>query len=117
MEERIKTARRNRLLIITRNGKKLWTCVSVKYAEQLKSLVDKGFSAAVYTQTTDVGGEVNGLMRLRSSLTPSSGLKGDFCFSCLRSLFLCMYRKPFVVKKFFIRGLPDKSIIMFKFAV
>ena len=34
----------------------------VKYAEQLKELVKRGFSAAVYTQTTDVEGEVNGLM-------------------------------------------------------
>jgi len=34
----------------------------VKYAEQLKRLVKAGFSAAVYTQTTDVEIEVNGLM-------------------------------------------------------
>lgn len=34
----------------------------VKYANQLKDLVSKGFSAAVYTQTTDVEVEVNGLM-------------------------------------------------------
>ncbi|MDR0714789.1 MAG: beta-galactosidase [Bacteroidales bacterium] len=34
----------------------------VKYAQQLKDLVKRGFSAAVYTQTTDVEGEVNGLM-------------------------------------------------------
>ena len=34
----------------------------VKYATQLQDMVDKGFSAAVYTQTTDVEGEVNGLM-------------------------------------------------------
>ncbi|MDR1783280.1 MAG: beta-galactosidase, partial [Dysgonamonadaceae bacterium] len=34
----------------------------VKFAERLKSLVPLGFSAAVYTQTTDVEGEVNGLM-------------------------------------------------------
>ena len=34
----------------------------VKYAEQLKTLIRAGFSAAVYTQTTDVEGEVNGLM-------------------------------------------------------
>ena len=34
----------------------------VKYAEMLKKLVKAGFSAAVYTQTTDVEGEVNGLM-------------------------------------------------------
>lgn len=34
----------------------------VKYGEQLKDLVKAGFSAAVYTQTTDVEGEVNGLI-------------------------------------------------------
>ncbi|HSJ68957.1 MAG TPA: glycoside hydrolase family 2 TIM barrel-domain containing protein [Anditalea sp.] len=34
----------------------------VEYAETLKSLVRAGFSGAVYTQTTDVEGEVNGLM-------------------------------------------------------
>ncbi|MDE6335469.1 MAG: beta-galactosidase [Muribaculaceae bacterium] len=34
----------------------------VKYANELLDLVDSGFSAAVYTQTTDVEVEVNGLM-------------------------------------------------------
>jgi beta-galactosidase/beta-glucuronidase len=34
----------------------------VEYAEMLKTLVPRGFCAAVYTQTTDVEGEVNGLM-------------------------------------------------------
>lgn len=34
----------------------------VKYAEMLCKLVPRGFSAAVYTQTTDVEVEVNGLM-------------------------------------------------------
>ena len=38
------------------------TAEYVKYAGQLKDMVKKGFSAAVYTQTTDVEGEVNGLM-------------------------------------------------------
>lgn len=38
------------------------TAEYVKYAEQLKKLIIKGFSAAVYTQTTDVEIEVNGLM-------------------------------------------------------
>jgi beta-galactosidase/beta-glucuronidase len=33
-----------------------------EYAQQLSELVKKGFAAAVYTQTTDVEGEVNGLM-------------------------------------------------------
>lgn len=34
----------------------------VTYAEKLMELVERGFSAAVYTQTTDVEGEVNGLV-------------------------------------------------------
>jgi beta-galactosidase/beta-glucuronidase len=34
----------------------------VKYAEILKTLVPRGFCAGVYTQTTDVEGEVNGLI-------------------------------------------------------
>lgn len=34
----------------------------VKYADMLYQLIDKGFSAAVYTQTTDVEVEVNGLI-------------------------------------------------------
>ena len=38
------------------------TAEYVKYAKQLKDFVKKGFSAAVYTQTTDVEGDVNGLM-------------------------------------------------------
>ena len=32
------------------------------YALQLESLADYGFSSAIYTQITDVEGEVNGLM-------------------------------------------------------
>ena len=38
------------------------TAEYVKYANELKKLVKAGFSAAVYTQTTDVEGEVNGFM-------------------------------------------------------
>lgn len=38
------------------------TAEYVKYAKQLKAMVVRGFSAAVYTQTTDVEVEVNGLM-------------------------------------------------------
>lgn len=38
------------------------TAEYVKYARQLKDLVARGFSAAVYTQTTDVEVEVNGLI-------------------------------------------------------
>ncbi len=34
----------------------------VRFAETLRTLVSKGFSAAVYTRTTDVESEVNGLM-------------------------------------------------------
>ena len=34
----------------------------IKYAKELKKLVKTRFSAAVYTQTTDVEGEVNGFM-------------------------------------------------------
>lgn len=34
----------------------------LKYAEQLKNMIAKGFSGGVYTQTTDVEIEVNGLM-------------------------------------------------------
>lgn len=34
----------------------------VKYAEMLKKMISSGFSAAVYTQTTDVEVEVNGLI-------------------------------------------------------
>jgi beta-galactosidase/beta-glucuronidase len=34
----------------------------VKFVEQLKETVARGYSAAVYTQTTDVEGEINGLM-------------------------------------------------------
>jgi beta-galactosidase/beta-glucuronidase len=34
----------------------------VKYGEQLYTMIKAGFSAAVYTQTTDVEGEINGLM-------------------------------------------------------
>jgi len=38
------------------------TAEYVKYAKQLQELIKRGFSAGVYTQTTDVEGEVNGLM-------------------------------------------------------
>ncbi len=34
----------------------------VEYGEELYNMVSKGFSAAVYTQTTDVEGEINGFM-------------------------------------------------------
>ena len=38
------------------------TAEYVKYAKQLQDLVKRGFSGGVYTQTTDVEGEVNGIM-------------------------------------------------------
>ena len=38
------------------------TAEYIKYAKMLKYMVKAGFSAAIYTQTTDVEGEVNGLM-------------------------------------------------------
>ena len=36
--------------------------LAVKYAVMLYQMIKRGFSAAVYTQTTDVEVEVNGLM-------------------------------------------------------
>lgn len=44
------------------NSSKEVTDEYVKYAEQLLQLIPRGFSAGVYTQTTDVEMEVNGLM-------------------------------------------------------
>lgn len=44
------------------NSEKEVTDEYVKYAEELKTLIKQGFSAAVYTQTTDVEMEVNGLL-------------------------------------------------------
>ena len=38
------------------------TAEYIKYAEILKDFIHKGFSAAVYTQTTDCESEINGLM-------------------------------------------------------
>ena len=38
------------------------TAEYVKYAQQLLDLARQGFAGAIYTQTTDVEGEVNGLM-------------------------------------------------------
>lgn len=34
----------------------------VEYANSLRDMVKRGFSAAVYTQTTDMEGEINGVM-------------------------------------------------------
>ncbi|MFK5974485.1 MAG: glycoside hydrolase family 2 TIM barrel-domain containing protein [Flavobacteriaceae bacterium] len=44
------------------NSSKKVTDEYVKYAQKLKNMIRTGFSAAIYTQTTDVEGEVNGLM-------------------------------------------------------
>lgn len=44
------------------NSSKEATDEYVKYADMLYKLIDKGYSAGVYTQTTDVEIEVNGLM-------------------------------------------------------
>ena len=44
------------------NSSKEATDEYVKYAEMLYDYIAKGFSAGVYTQTTDVEVEVNGLM-------------------------------------------------------
>lgn len=44
------------------NDSEAVTAEYLKYAEQLLQMVKRGFSAAVYTQTTDVEIEVNGLM-------------------------------------------------------
>lgn len=44
------------------NSSKEVTDEYLKYAEELKQLIHQGFSAAVYTQTTDVEIEVNGLL-------------------------------------------------------
>lgn len=44
------------------NSSKEVTDEYVKYANQLYKLIPRGYSAAVYTQTTDVEMEVNGLM-------------------------------------------------------
>ena len=40
-----------------------------EYALQLKESIRDGVSAAVYTQTTDVEGEVNGLMTYDRAVT------------------------------------------------
>ena len=44
------------------NSSKEVTDEYIKYAEELKQFIRQGFSAAVYTQTTDVEVEVNGLL-------------------------------------------------------
>ncbi len=44
------------------NSSKEATDEYIKYANQLYNLIDRGFTAAVYTQTTDVEVEVNGLL-------------------------------------------------------
>ncbi|MDR2811008.1 MAG: beta-galactosidase [Tannerellaceae bacterium] len=61
LEEHLWWQKRNWGYIQFKNADEV-TAQYVKYASELKELVKRGFSAAVYTQTTDVEGEVNGLM-------------------------------------------------------
>lgn len=61
VEDHLWWNKRNWGYIQFKNGEEV-TAEYIKYAKQLKQLVQRGFSAAVYTQTTDVEGEVNGLM-------------------------------------------------------
>ncbi|MDD6079677.1 MAG: glycoside hydrolase family 2 TIM barrel-domain containing protein [bacterium] len=61
VEDHLWWNKRNWGYIQSKNSNEV-TAEYVKYAKQLKDFVKKGFSAAVYTQTTDVEGEVNGLM-------------------------------------------------------
>jgi beta-galactosidase/beta-glucuronidase len=61
LEEHLWWQKRNWGYIQFKNTEEV-TAQYVKYAQELKDLVKRGFSAAVYTQTTDVEGEVNGLM-------------------------------------------------------
>ncbi|MDR1645491.1 MAG: beta-galactosidase [Tannerellaceae bacterium] len=61
LEEHLWWQKRNWGYIQFKNADEV-TAQYVKYAQELKELVRRGFSAAVYTQTTDVEGEVNGLM-------------------------------------------------------
>lgn len=61
LEEHLWWNKRNWGYIQFKNSDEV-TAEYVKYANQLKPMIDRGFSAAVYTQTTDVEGEVNGIM-------------------------------------------------------
>lgn len=47
---------------VVSDGKESATDKYIEFAEILKTLIARGFTAAVYTQTTDVEDEVNGLM-------------------------------------------------------
>ena len=53
---------RTDLDIVAINNPEEVTTEYIKYAEHLLQLIPRGFSAGVYTQITDVEGEVNGLM-------------------------------------------------------
>lgn len=61
MEDHLWASDRNWGYVEFKNSKEV-TDEYVKFAQKLERLVKTGFSAAVYTQTTDVEGEVNGLM-------------------------------------------------------
>ncbi len=59
----------------------------VKYGEMLLGLVGKGISGAVYTQTTDVEGEVNGLLTYdRKVLKVEAGRLREINQNVIRSL-------------------------------
>jgi beta-galactosidase/beta-glucuronidase len=61
MENHLWTQDRNWGYVQFKNSDEV-TAQYVKYAGELGDMVERGFSAAVYTQTTDVEMEVNGLM-------------------------------------------------------
>ena len=61
MQGHLWAADRNWGYVQFKNSKEV-TDEYVKYANQLYSMIKSGFSAAIYTQTTDVEMEVNGLM-------------------------------------------------------
>ncbi|UJH90745.1 hypothetical protein LZ575_18590 [Antarcticibacterium sp. 1MA-6-2] len=61
LEDHLWATDRNWGYVEFKNSKEV-TDQYVKFAEKLERLVKTGFSGAVYTQTTDVEGEVNGLM-------------------------------------------------------
>lgn len=61
-DERPPLDARQKLGICEINNPEEVTTEYIKYAEHLLQLIPRGFSAGVYTQITDVEGEVNGLM-------------------------------------------------------
>ncbi|WP_303919040.1 glycoside hydrolase family 2 protein [Draconibacterium sediminis] len=61
LEDHLWATDRNWGYVQFKNSKEV-TDKYIEYAEELYKMAKTGFSAAVYTQTTDVEGEVNGLM-------------------------------------------------------